>query len=62
MVVTAGFVRLSRGPRSIQFFSDTELHLRVRNISRAPIQNICYSDSLLFDQLRSMYKQNKETW
>ena len=30
------------------YFSDTELHLKVRNILRAPIQNICCIDSSLF--------------
>ena len=31
------------------YFSDTELHLRVRNILRAPIQNICCTDCSLLD-------------
>ena len=30
-------------------FSDTVLHLRVQNISRAPIQRICCTCSLLLD-------------
>ena len=32
-------VMSNRGRMSNHYFSDTELHLRVRNILRAPIQN-----------------------
>ena len=47
IVVTAGSVRPSRGRRYNHHFPDTGLNLIVRNISRAPIQNICCTDSLL---------------
>ena len=38
--LVAGSLRLSRGRRSNLYFSDTVLHLRVRNISHEPIQYI----------------------
>ena len=38
--LVAGFLRPSRDRRSNLYFSDTVLHLRVRNISCAPIQYI----------------------
>ena len=41
--------RPSRGRRSNLYFSDTVLHLIVRNISHAPIQNIWCTGSLLLD-------------
>ena len=31
------------------FFSDTVMHLRVRNISRKPIENISYTGTLILD-------------
>ena len=37
------FFRPSRGRMSNLYFSDTVLHLRVRNISHAPIQNILHA-------------------
>ena len=45
----AASLRLSRGRRSNIYFSDTVLHLEVRNISHAPIQNIWWTGSLLRD-------------
>ena len=39
VVLIAVFFRPSRGCRSNIYFSDTVLHLRVRNISYAPIRN-----------------------
>ena len=42
-------LRPRRGRRSILYFSDTVLHLRVRNISHAPNQNIWCTSSLLLD-------------
>ena len=39
--LVAGSLRPDRGRKSNLYFSDTVLHLRVRNISHAPIQNIC---------------------
>ena len=47
--VINGSLRPSRGPRANLYFSHTVLHLRVRNTSHAPIQNICYTGSLLLD-------------
>ena len=38
-----------QGRRSNLYFSDTVLHLRVRNISHAPIQYIWCTGSLLLD-------------
>ena len=43
------FLRPDRGRRSNLYISDTVLHLRVRIISHAPIQNIWCTDSLLLD-------------
>ena len=40
MGLIAGFLKPSRGRKSILYFSDNVLHLRVRNSSHAPIQNI----------------------
>ena len=44
-VVIAGSLKPSRGRRFNLYFSDTVLHLRVRNISHAPIENICCTGS-----------------
>ena len=42
-------LRPCRSRRSNLYFSDTVLHLRVRNISHAHIQNILCTGSLLLD-------------
>ena len=47
--LVAGSVMPSRGRRSNLYFSDTVLHLPVRNISHAPIQYIWCTGSLLLD-------------
>ena len=49
VMLIAGFLRPSRVCRSNLYFSDTMRHLRVRNISHAPIQNIWCTGSLLLD-------------
>ena len=49
VVLVAGSLRPRRGRRSNLYFSDTVLHLRVRNISHAPIQYIWCTGSLLLD-------------
>ena len=47
--VVCWVLRPSRGLRSNLYFSGTVLHLRVRNISHAPIQYIWCNGSLLLD-------------
>ena len=49
VVLVAASLSPSRGRRSHLYFSDTVLHLRVRNISHAPIQYIWCTGSLLLD-------------
>ena len=62
VLLIAGFLRPSRGRRFNLYFSDTVLHLRVRNISHAPIQNIWCTGSLLLDWSRLGYIQGMDTW
>ena len=49
MVAIAGSLWPIRCQRFNNFFSDIVVHLRVRNISCAPIQSICYTCSSLLD-------------
>ena len=60
--VVAGSLGPSRGRRSNIYFSDTVLHLIVRNISHAPIQYIWHTGSLLLDWWRLGHILGRDTW
>ena len=60
--LVAGSLRPSRGLMSNLYFSDTVLHLRVRNISHALIQYIWCAGSLLLDWLRLGHILGRDTW